>query len=67
MLATPLVASAALPHVVAGTKGMACSSRWYADITEVTYSAAIFGRDVDEGVEKRKTSRHNTGCTAHMN
>lgn len=67
MLATPLVASAALTHVVAGTKGMVCSSHWYADITEVIHSTAIVGRDVDEGVVKRKTSRYNTGRTAHMN
>jgi hypothetical protein len=48
---------------VAGTKGITFSRFWYRDITEVTRSAAIVGRNVEECVQKRK-KRGNTTADA---
>ena len=56
---TLLAPSVACPYVVAGTKGMAFSRHWYVDLTEVTRSAAIGGRNLEECVDKRKKKRGN--------
>ena len=61
--ATPLAPSVAHPYVVAGTKSTTFSRLWYRDITVVTRSAAIVGRNVEECVQKRK-KRGNTTADA---
>jgi hypothetical protein len=52
LFATPLAPSGARPYVVAGTKGVTFSRRWYVDITEVTRSVAIAGEKIEECVAK---------------
>lgn len=45
---------------------MAFSRHWYVDFTEVTRSASIGGRNLEERVDKRKKRGNNTRRTTHV-
>lgn len=60
LFTTLLAPSVARPYVAAGTKGTAFSRHWNVDFTEVTRSAAIEGRNLEECVDKRKKKNETT-------